>query len=172
MFIVEKNNEKRQGESAPELQSADIFIKMQNVESAPVHIRRCYVSEAKAIDRHFLAVSFDSLLEHEFTSKFHRGPIRTFHANASSPFLTRLAIARGTCTLTRLITIQLELLHRNPHAVHSAGQLMNTLAMVFLLPQALRTVGAWEANSAADAVYWGYYPYQAYFVNVFGFCAM
>ncbi|VDO48580.1 unnamed protein product [Haemonchus placei] len=50
--------------------------------------------------------------------------------------------------------------------------LMNTLAMVFLLPQALRTVGTWEANSAADAVYWGYYPYQAYFVNVFGFCAM
>ncbi|KAK6751636.1 hypothetical protein RB195_003200 [Necator americanus] len=50
--------------------------------------------------------------------------------------------------------------------------LMNTLAMLFLLPQALRTVGAWEVNSAADAVYWGYYPYQAYFVNVFGFCAM
>ncbi|EPB72696.1 hypothetical protein ANCCEY_08213 [Ancylostoma ceylanicum] len=51
-------------------------------------------------------------------------------------------------------------------------QLMNTLAMLFLLPQALRTVGAWEVTSAADAVYWGYYPYQAYFVNVFGFCAM
>lgn len=51
-------------------------------------------------------------------------------------------------------------------------QLMNTLAMLFLLPQALRTIGAWEVNSAADAVYWGYYPYQAYFVNVFGFCAM
>ncbi|KAJ1348721.1 hypothetical protein KIN20_004087 [Parelaphostrongylus tenuis] len=50
--------------------------------------------------------------------------------------------------------------------------LMNTLAMVFLLPQALRTVGVWEVNSAADAVYWSYYPYQAYFVNVFGFCAM
>ncbi|CAJ0603498.1 unnamed protein product [Cylicocyclus nassatus] len=50
---------------------------------------------------------------------------------------------------------------------------MNTLAMLFLLPQALRTVGAWEVgNSAADAIYWRYYPYQAYFVNVFGFCAM
>ncbi|VDM53467.1 unnamed protein product [Angiostrongylus costaricensis] len=50
--------------------------------------------------------------------------------------------------------------------------LMNTLAMLFLLPQALRTVGVWEMNSAADSIYWSYYPYQAYFVNVFGFCAM
>uniref|UniRef100_A0A1I7WUA9 G_PROTEIN_RECEP_F1_2 domain-containing protein n=1 Tax=Heterorhabditis bacteriophora TaxID=37862 RepID=A0A1I7WUA9_HETBA len=50
--------------------------------------------------------------------------------------------------------------------------LMNSFAMLFLLPQALRTVEVWEPNSAADHVYWRYYPYQAYFVNVFGFCAM
>lgn len=61
---------------------------------------------------------------------------------------------------------------RTLHSNDSWFQLMNTLAMLFLLPQALRTVGVWEVNSAADAVYWGYYPYQAYFVNVFGFCAM
>ncbi|VDL70255.1 unnamed protein product [Nippostrongylus brasiliensis] len=63
-------------------------------------------------------------------------------------------------------------LYKSEVDVQMRDMLMNTLAMLFLLPQALRTVGAWEANSAADAVYWGYYPYQAYFVNVFGFCAI
>ena len=51
-------------------------------------------------------------------------------------------------------------------------QLMNTATMLFLLPLSLQTIGAWKENSTFAQWYWKYYPYEAYFVNVFGFCAM
>ncbi|CAI4228331.1 unnamed protein product [Auanema sp. JU1783] len=50
--------------------------------------------------------------------------------------------------------------------------LINSFTMVSLLPQALRTISIWQPNSNLDHIYWAYYPYQAYFVNVFGFCSM
>uniref|UniRef100_A0A914E2I0 G-protein coupled receptors family 1 profile domain-containing protein n=2 Tax=Acrobeloides nanus TaxID=290746 RepID=A0A914E2I0_9BILA len=50
--------------------------------------------------------------------------------------------------------------------------LMNTLMMIFLLPQALRVIALWEKGSPQDTLYWKFWPYQAYFINVFGFCAM
>ena len=49
---------------------------------------------------------------------------------------------------------------------------MNSATMLFLLPHGLQTIGIWEERSATDLLYWRYYPFQAYFVNVFGFCAM
>jgi hypothetical protein len=49
---------------------------------------------------------------------------------------------------------------------------MNTLMMAFLLPQAFRIINLWEPGSQADLIYWKFWPYQAYFINVFGFCAM
>ncbi|PAV73601.1 hypothetical protein WR25_00781 [Diploscapter pachys] len=54
----------------------------------------------------------------------------------------------------------------------STKLLMNSLAMLFLLPQALRFIKVWEPGSDTDHKYWDYFPYQIYFVNVFGFCAM
>uniref|UniRef100_A0A8R1HMW1 G-protein coupled receptors family 1 profile domain-containing protein n=2 Tax=Caenorhabditis japonica TaxID=281687 RepID=A0A8R1HMW1_CAEJA len=50
--------------------------------------------------------------------------------------------------------------------------LMNSLTLIFVLPQALRIISAWEPGSNIDEIYWSYYPYQIYFVNLFGFCAM
>ncbi|VDM23689.1 unnamed protein product [Toxocara canis] len=50
--------------------------------------------------------------------------------------------------------------------------LMNTLTMLFLLPQALRIIHLWEYGNHADMIYWRFWPYQTYLINVFGFCAM
>uniref|UniRef100_A0AC34FUG4 G-protein coupled receptors family 1 profile domain-containing protein n=1 Tax=Panagrolaimus sp. ES5 TaxID=591445 RepID=A0AC34FUG4_9BILA len=50
--------------------------------------------------------------------------------------------------------------------------LMNTLMMVLLVPQALRIMQYWEPGSRIDRWYWKLWPYQAYCLNVFGFCAM
>uniref|UniRef100_A0AC35GVK5 G-protein coupled receptors family 1 profile domain-containing protein n=1 Tax=Panagrolaimus sp. PS1159 TaxID=55785 RepID=A0AC35GVK5_9BILA len=50
--------------------------------------------------------------------------------------------------------------------------LMNTLMMVLLVPQALRIMQYWEPGSKIDQLYWKLWPYQAYCLNVFGFCAM
>ncbi|KAI1702598.1 hypothetical protein DdX_15379 [Ditylenchus destructor] len=50
--------------------------------------------------------------------------------------------------------------------------LMNTLMMAFLVPQAFRIISVWEPGSSSDLLYWKFWPYQAYFINVFGFCAM
>ncbi|KAF1755545.1 hypothetical protein GCK72_011995 [Caenorhabditis remanei] len=50
--------------------------------------------------------------------------------------------------------------------------LMNSLTLICMLPQALRIVSAWDSGSHIDELYWIYYPYQIYFVNLFGFCAM
>lgn len=44
--------------------------------------------------------------------------------------------------------------------------------MTFLVPQAFRIINLWEPGSASDVLYWKFWPYQAYFINVFGFCAM
>lgn len=41
--------------------------------------------------------------------------------------------------------------------------------MICLLPQALRSINLWEAGSSYDQIYWKLWPYQAFFVNVFGF---
>ncbi|CAP21864.2 Protein CBG00409 [Caenorhabditis briggsae] len=50
--------------------------------------------------------------------------------------------------------------------------LMNSLTLICMLPQALRIISAWEIESRFEEIYWIYYPYQIYFVNLFGFCAM
>ncbi|KAE9555036.1 hypothetical protein FO519_001782 [Halicephalobus sp. NKZ332] len=50
--------------------------------------------------------------------------------------------------------------------------LMNTLMMMLLVPQALRIINFWEPGSETDEFYWKFWPYQAYCVNLFGFCSM
>ncbi|EGT42133.1 hypothetical protein CAEBREN_11782 [Caenorhabditis brenneri] len=50
--------------------------------------------------------------------------------------------------------------------------LMNSLTLICMLPQALRIISAWDSGSYIDELYWIYYPYQIYLVNLFGFCAM
>uniref|UniRef100_A0A915BA02 G-protein coupled receptors family 1 profile domain-containing protein n=3 Tax=Parascaris univalens TaxID=6257 RepID=A0A915BA02_PARUN len=50
--------------------------------------------------------------------------------------------------------------------------LMNTLTMLLLLPQALRIINVWELGDRMDMMYWSFWPYQTYLINVFGFCAM
>ncbi|CAB3409778.1 unnamed protein product [Caenorhabditis bovis] len=50
--------------------------------------------------------------------------------------------------------------------------LMNSLTLIFMVPRALRIISVWSAGSRIDHAYWFYYPYQLYFVNLFGFCSM
>ena len=49
---------------------------------------------------------------------------------------------------------------------------MNTLMMMLLVPQALRIINFWDPGSETDEFYWKFWPYQAYCVNLFGFCSM
>lgn len=51
-------------------------------------------------------------------------------------------------------------------------QLVNTLIMICLLPTAMRSVNLWKAGSPYDEIYWKFWPYQAFLVNVFGFVGM
>ncbi|KAI6175926.1 G-PROTEIN-RECEP-F1-2 domain-containing protein [Aphelenchoides bicaudatus] len=47
--------------------------------------------------------------------------------------------------------------------------IVNTLTMLFLLPSAFRSINLWQAGDPYDQAYWKFWPYQAFFVNVFGF---
>uniref|UniRef100_A0A914SFQ4 G-protein coupled receptors family 1 profile domain-containing protein n=1 Tax=Parascaris equorum TaxID=6256 RepID=A0A914SFQ4_PAREQ len=37
---------------------------------------------------------------------------------------------------------------------------------------ALRIINVWELGDRMDMMYWSFWPYQTYLINVFGFCAM
>lgn len=46
-------------------------------------------------------------------------------------------------------------------------QLMNTLMMVVMLPQALRVVRLWDIGGPTDKLYWKFWPYQVSYCHGF-----